>query len=141
MTTIQVDVHHLTHTCAAHPDEPHPYDTRRTIVALMPGGPCRRPVTVRSGDATAVIACGRHTPTAQQCPACRTTVLEHAITATFTGHHGSQHQACQPMPTGLAAHPCRICGGPLAAALADHGIHLLCQSSPRAQHPTHGNAA
>jgi hypothetical protein len=94
MTAYQVDVHHLTHTCPADPDEPHPYDSRRTIIAVNPGGPCRRPVTVRSGDTTAVIDCARHVPREQRCPACRITVIEHAVTFTHTGHHGPQH------PTG-----------------------------------------
>jgi hypothetical protein len=61
MTYIHVDLHHLTHTCPGNL-EPHPYDTRRTIVAVADGGPCRNPVTVHSGDTTAVIACGRHEP-------------------------------------------------------------------------------
>ena len=91
MTAIQVDVHHITHTCPANPDEPHPYDTRRTVIAVAPGGPCRRPVTVRSGDTATVIACGRHVSREQRCPACRITVIEHAVTFTHTGHHGPQH--------------------------------------------------
>ena len=90
MTTYQVDIHHFTHTCPADPD-PHPYDTRRIVLAVVPGGPCRRPVTVRSGDTTAVIACGRHVPREQQCPACRITVIERRMTFTFMGHHGPQH--------------------------------------------------
>jgi hypothetical protein len=90
MTAVQVDVHHVTHTCPADP-ESHPYDTRRTIVAIAPGGPCRRPVTIRSGDTTAVIDCGRHVSREQRCPACPITVIEHAVTFTFTGHHGPQH--------------------------------------------------
>ncbi len=97
MTFVQVDVHHLTHTCPADP-QPHPYDTRRTIVAVVPGGACQHPVTVHSGDATTVIACGRHMPRQQQCPACRITVIEHAVTFTHTGHHGPQ-----PSRTGSAA--------------------------------------
>lgn len=98
MTAYLVDVHHLTHTCPADP-EPHPYDTRRTIVAVNPGGVCLRPVTVRSGDTTAVIACARHVPREQQCPACRITVIEHTVTFTFMGHHGPQH----PTTIGTAA--------------------------------------
>jgi hypothetical protein len=90
MTAYQVDVHHLTHTCPANPD-PHPYDTRRTIVAIAPGGACRRPVTIRSGDTTAVVDCGRHVPAEQRCPACRIIVIEHTVTFTRTGHHGPQH--------------------------------------------------
>jgi hypothetical protein len=98
MTAVQVDVHHLTHTCPANPDEAHPYDTRRTIVAIAPGGPCRNPITIRSGNTTAVIDCGRHVPRDQRCPACRIIVIERTVTFTHTGHHGPQHPA-----TGIAA--------------------------------------
>jgi hypothetical protein len=90
MTAYLVDVHHLTHTCPANPTEPHPYDTRRTIIAVTPSGTCRRPVTVRSGDTTALVDCGRRLPREQRCPACRTTVIEHTVTFTHTGHHGPQ---------------------------------------------------
>ena len=96
MTFVHVDIDHRTHTCPAN-TEPHPYDTRRTIVATVDGGPCRRPVTVHSGDTATVIACRRHEPAARQCPACRTTVIEHQITVDSTGHH-PQHPA-----TGNAA--------------------------------------
>ncbi len=137
MTAYQVDVHHLTHTCPANA-EPHPYDTRRTIVAVVPGGRCRRPITIRSGDTTTVIACGRRMPRDQRCPACRITVVEHAVTFTHTGPHTP---ATQPMRTGLAAEPCRVCGGPLAAVLAEHGTHLLCHSRRKPQHPANRNAA
>jgi hypothetical protein len=97
VTAVHVDVLHLTHTCPANP-EPHAYDTRRVIVAIAPGGPCRRPVTVRSGDTLASVACGRHEPTDGQCPACRTIVIEHAITVTDMGHHGRRHPT-----SGIAA--------------------------------------
>jgi hypothetical protein len=139
MTAYQVDVHHVTHTCPAN-QEPHPYDTRRIIVAVAPGGPCRFPVTIRSGDTTTVIACGRHMPRERQCPACRITVIEHAVTVT---HIGAHTPASQPMPTGLTAEPCRVCGGPLAAVLADHGTHLLCHPRHKPQQPAldHGTAA
>ena len=103
MTAYLVDVHHLTHTCPADPDTEHRYDTRRTIVAVSPGGPCRRPVTVRSGDATAQIPCGRHVPRDQRCPACRTIVIEHQVTVTFMGHHGPQHPTDAREGTGAAA--------------------------------------
>jgi hypothetical protein len=99
MTFIQIDIHHLTHTCPAEP-EPHTYDTRRTVLAVVSGGPCRQPVTVRSGDTTAVIACGRHVPRQRRCPACRITVVEHAITTEFTGQYGPQHPSTD---TGVAA--------------------------------------
>src|SRR4051794_33726646 len=91
MTAVQVDVHHYTHTCPANPDQPHPYDTRRTIIAVTPAAACRNPVTVHCGDTTAVIDCARHAPRDQRCPACRITVIEHAVTFTHTGHHGPQH--------------------------------------------------
>lgn len=100
MTAYQVDVHHYTHTCPANPDEAHPYDTRRTIVAVAPGGPCRNPVTVRSGDTTTLIACGRHVLPEQRCPACRITVIERTVTFTFMGHDGPQHPTTD---NGIAA--------------------------------------
>ncbi|BFU43395.1 hypothetical protein [Krasilnikovia sp. MM14-A1004] len=138
MTAILVDVHHYTHTCPAGP-EPHPYDTRRTVIAVNPGGPCRRPVSLRTGHTTVTIACGRRIPREQQCPACRITLIEHTMTFTHTGPH---QQATQPMPGGLAAHPCTSCGQPLAAVLAELGRHLLCQPRRTRQHPTdHGVAA
>ena len=98
MTFVHVDVHHFTHTCPLDPDEPHPYDTRRTIVAVVDGGPCRHPVTVHSGQTTSTVACGRHEPIGRQCPACRITVIERSVTVTFLGHHGPQHPH-----TGVAA--------------------------------------
>jgi hypothetical protein len=99
MTFIQVDSHHLTHTCPADP-EPHPYDIRRTIIAVVPGGPCRQPVTVHSGDTAATVPCGRHVRRERQCPACRVTVVEHAITTEFMGPHGPQHPSTD---AGVAA--------------------------------------
>ncbi|MFC3383343.1 hypothetical protein [Couchioplanes azureus] len=88
MTTYLVDVHHRTHICPANP-KPHPYDTRRTIVAVLPAQPCQRPVTVRSGNRSAVIDCGRHEPAERQCDACRTTIVKRRTTATFTGPVGT----------------------------------------------------
>jgi hypothetical protein len=85
VTTYLVDVHHLTHTCPANP-EPHPYDTRRTIVAVFARQPCQRPVTVRSGSTTTVIDCGRHETPDRQCDACRNTIVKRHTTATHTGH-------------------------------------------------------
>jgi hypothetical protein len=79
MTFVHIDVTHVMHTCPADP-EPHVYDTRRTIVAVVDGGPCRHPIIGRSGDMTAVVACGRHEPHDRQCPACRTVVIERHIT-------------------------------------------------------------
>lgn len=79
MTIVLVDIEHVTHTCPAHPD-PHPFDTRWTVVDVIPGGPCRAPVTIRCGDTTATIACRRHEPAKRQCGACRVIVTEHTIT-------------------------------------------------------------
>ena len=98
MTFVHVDIHQYTHTCPADP-EPHAIDIRRRIVATLDGGPCRNPITVRSGDTVAVIACGRHEPHDRQCPACQVTVIERSITTTHLGHHGPRH----PFNTGIAA--------------------------------------
>jgi hypothetical protein len=76
-----VAIHHTTHTCPANP-EPHPVDTRRTVLAVIDGGPCRTPVTIRCGDTVAEVPCGRHEPRERQCGACRTIVTEHTITST-----------------------------------------------------------
>ncbi len=58
-----------------------------------------RPVTIHSGNTTAVIACGRQEPAERQCPACRLTVIERSVTFTHTGHHGRQ----QPTTDATAA--------------------------------------
>ncbi len=99
MTIHVVDITRTLHTCPADSD-PHPVDIRRSILAVIPGGPCRTPVTIRCGTTTAVIACGRHKPADAQCPACRITVTEHTITDTFVGYHGPEH--LRPT-TGVAA--------------------------------------
>ncbi len=84
MPAYLVDVHHYTHTCPADRD-PHPYDTRRTIVGSTPRQPCQRPVTARSGTTTTVIDCERHHPSDRQCDTCRTTITIRYTTATHTG--------------------------------------------------------
>jgi hypothetical protein len=78
-----VTIEQVTHTCPAQP-EPHPYDIRRTLVHVIPGGPCRTPVTIRCGKATTQIPCHRHEPAERQCGACRVIVTEQSIT---TRHH------------------------------------------------------
>ncbi|SBT41821.1 hypothetical protein [Micromonospora narathiwatensis] len=88
MTIYLVDVEQVIHTCPAHA-EPHPYDIRRTVVDVIPGGPCRAPVTIRCGQMTATIPCHRHEPAKRQCGACRVIVTERTI----TNHH----------PAGVAA--------------------------------------
>ncbi|MFE9916611.1 hypothetical protein ACFYPG_15790 [Micromonospora sp. NPDC005553] len=79
MTIHVVDIEQVTHTCPAFA-EPHVYDTRRTVIDVIPGGPCRTPVTIRCGDTTAIIACHRHEPGDRQCGACRIIVTQHTIT-------------------------------------------------------------
>ncbi|MTK02446.1 hypothetical protein [Micromonospora sp. CP22] len=79
MTIYVVDIEHTIHTCPAQP-EPHPYDVRRTVVDVIPGGPCRAPVTVRCGGQTVQIPCRRHEPAKRQCGACRVIVTERTIT-------------------------------------------------------------
>ncbi|SCE73532.1 hypothetical protein [Micromonospora chokoriensis] len=79
MTIHVVDIEQVTHTCPAFA-EAHPYDTRRTVIDVIPGGECRTPVTVRCGDTTATIACHRHEPADRQCGACRIIVTQHTIT-------------------------------------------------------------
>jgi hypothetical protein len=121
------------HTCPAEPD-PHPYDIRRTILAVTDGGPCRTPVTIRCGDTEAVVPCGRQLPAAQHCAACRTVVVEHTITDHHTGPHPTGHQPV--VPAGYADQPCDVCGQPLAAVLAATGRHILCQPHTRTTRKT-----
>ncbi|SCG61252.1 hypothetical protein [Micromonospora halophytica] len=79
MTIHLVDIEHIEHTCPNHPDG-HPYDIRRTLVHVIPGGPCRTPVTIRCGDTVVQIPCHRHEPATRQCGACRIIVTERTIT-------------------------------------------------------------
>ncbi|PZG04309.1 hypothetical protein C1I95_33360 [Micromonospora craterilacus] len=74
-----VDIEHVTHTCPAQP-EPHPFDTRRTVIDTIPGGECRTPVTIRCGGTTVTIPCYRHEPAKRQCGPCRIIVRERTIT-------------------------------------------------------------
>jgi len=122
MTIYHVAVHHTTHTC---PGDPHPHvvATHRQVITTIPGGPCHTPVTIRSGDTTATIPCGRHLPTHRQCTACRPIITEATVTTTHTG------PATTGQPTassGPSSRPCSICRQPLAAALADLGRHITC---------------
>ncbi|MEU8071447.1 hypothetical protein AB0B20_17000 [Micromonospora sp. NPDC049151] len=79
MTIYVVDIEYVTHTCPAY-TVPHIFDTRRTVIDVIPGGPCRTPVTIRCGDTTAVVPCYRHEPADRQCGACRIIVTQHTIT-------------------------------------------------------------
>lgn len=82
MTIHVVDIQQVAHCCPVDPDG-HPYLIRRTVFAVIDGGPCRTPVTIRCGNTTTTVACGRHEPADRQCPACRITVTEHTITTTL----------------------------------------------------------
>ena len=88
MTIYLVDIEQVIHTCPNHP-EGHPYDVRRRLIDVTPGGPCRAPVTIRCGDTLTQLPCHRHEPAKRQCGACRVIVTERTI----TNHH----------PTGVAA--------------------------------------
>lgn len=124
MSIYTIDVHHRVHTCPGNPD-PHPYDTRQTIVTVTPGGPCQAPVTIRSGDTVTTVDCRLHTPADRQCGPCRTTTWTRTTTITDLGF---QHPTgITPAANGLAADPCPICHTPVAAFL---GVHLLCQPRP-----------
>ncbi|GAA4564994.1 hypothetical protein GCM10023176_12080 [Micromonospora coerulea] len=79
MTIYLVDIEQVIHTCPAHAD-PHPFDIRRTLVDVIPGGPCRAPVTIRCGGQTVQIPCHRHEPAKRQCGTCRVIVTERTIT-------------------------------------------------------------
>ncbi len=92
MSIHAVTVHEYRHTCPADPT-PHPVATYRQVVHVAPGRPCQSPVTIRIGDTTATIACGRHEPADRQCAACRTVVTIQSVTATDLGHQGPARQA------------------------------------------------
>ncbi|MEU4694337.1 hypothetical protein [Actinoplanes sp. NPDC023714] len=93
MTFVHVAIHQVTHICPANP-EPHVVDTRRVIVALIPGGPCRQPINVRLNDVTVPVACGRRLPTDRQCPACKVIVIQDRdVIITHLGYEGPQHLA------------------------------------------------
>ena len=92
MSIYLVHVDQDTHTCPADP-QPHVVHTRRQMLAVVDGGPCRTPTTIRIGDTVATIPCGRHEPADRQCPACRVIVTEQSITTTTTHHGPTQGRA------------------------------------------------
>ncbi len=125
MTIYLVHVYQDTHTCPSD-SQPHVVATRRQVLGVVDGGPCRTLVTIRIGDTKATIDCRRHLPADEQCPACRITVVEQAIITTQTGP-----ATVGPAGVfGLAPNPCPICHQPLAAVLADLG-HILCNSTTK----------
>jgi hypothetical protein len=72
-----VAVRHELHTCPAEAG-PHPWSTTRTVLQMIPGRSCLTPVTIRSGDVAAVVACGRHDPADKQCRNCRA-IITHPL--------------------------------------------------------------
>ena len=65
--------------------DPHPVDIRRTIIDTVPGGACRTPITVRIGERSVQVACGRRLPPRAHCPACHTIVVQVRITSRYLG--------------------------------------------------------
>jgi hypothetical protein len=128
VTIYLIDVHETVHTCPGEPVVSHPIDTRRTIVAITPGGPCQRPATIRINGAAVTVDCRWQRPAYEQCPACQHIVWTRTTTTTDLGYH---HPDPQPAPpSGTADDPCPSCHTPVAATLRD-GVHLLCPSPRR----------
>lgn len=98
MTFVHVAIQQIMHTCPASP-EPHAIDTRRVIVGLVLGGPCRQPIAVRVNNTAVLVACGRRLPRDRRCPACRITVIERDIVTIDLGYQGPQ----RPTTSGTAA--------------------------------------
>jgi hypothetical protein len=121
VTVYAIAEHHLVHTCPANP-QPHAVDIQRGIIHAAPGRPCQQPVTIRIGNTTAVIPCGRHETSARQCGACRPLITIVQVTMTDLGYQAGTGQ--QSAPTGLHPDPCPVCGLRVAAILPRH---LLCR--------------
>jgi hypothetical protein len=92
MNIYAVTVHETVHTCPGNL-EPHAIDTRRAIVHTTRGRSCLAPVTIRVGEHTATVACGRHEPHDRQCGACRTVVNVLSATCTDLGYQGPAKRA------------------------------------------------
>jgi hypothetical protein len=89
MSIYAVEVFHLIHTCPGNHD-PHPVDTRRRIVHVTPGGPCRTPIVFDNG---VTIPCVRREPYARQCVNCRTIIRILKVTSRDLGYQGPAHLA------------------------------------------------
>ena len=126
MSVYAIAEHHGVHTCPVEAG-PHSVHVTRRIINARPGRACQNPVTIRVGQRTAVIPCGRHEPLARQCGACRTLVTITQVTATDLG---PAPLGMPPAPTGLAPDPCPTCRRPVAAILTRH---VLCPP-PRTRH-------
>jgi len=122
MSRTTVDVYEYTHTCPGD-RTPHVVDTRRTVVERTESEPCLAPVEVCYGGERVSVRCGRVRSIISQCDACRPVVVVRNRTRLSLGPAAGCHT---PAPVGLADDPCRICGNPLAAALAATGRHILC---------------
>lgn len=125
MTVHFIAVTEHMHTCPANP-ESHAWDIHRTLLATTSGGPCRHPVTVRVGNISAVIPCGRRYPADQQCDACRITIT---VVHTTSHHTEAVTRSTTPAPTGPA--PSRaVSRQPSAGVPADPGHPPLCRPRP-----------
>jgi hypothetical protein len=92
MAIYAVARHDYVHTCPAN-TEPHPVATIQHILNVVPGRPCQSPVTIRIGNHTALISCGRHNPHDRQCAGCATVVTTLSITTTDLGYQGPANRA------------------------------------------------
>jgi hypothetical protein len=79
MTIHHVTVVHTRHRCPASA-ELHVIDTVRTVVMVIPGGPCKTPVRRQIGDTVRDLPCGRLLPAQRQCRACRNQVVTTNVT-------------------------------------------------------------
>jgi len=82
VTVYVVDVHQLVHTCPAD-RRPHPFATYRTVVEVIPAGPCLTPITLPGTDTTVDCKARRHHH--EQCDNCRITVQVRTVTTTRRG--------------------------------------------------------
>jgi hypothetical protein len=126
VTIYQVDEHHRAHICPADP-QPHTITIERTIVHITDGGPCRTPVTIRCGNRTVVIPCGRHEPAHRQCAACRVIITTGTVTVEHLGAVSRTGVAITREPAvAFRDLRCDVCNESLDPVLANTGRHLLC---------------
>lgn len=98
MSVITVDIHETHHTCPAN-HTTHWAGQQNTIVSIVDGGPCRTPVTIRIGDLTRQIPCGKHEPEHRRCIACRTLLIVRNTTYTDLGWQGPDRlRTCKHRP-------------------------------------------